>query len=314
MELIMLCSFGSDLYGTTSENSDADFKGVGLPSIKQIASFNVPNQLFSYKTGNSDSKNSKEDVDLEIICLKKFLDDACNAQTYAFDMLHAPKDKTLITSQIWNYIIAHRKKFYSKNVAPMLSYVQAQCAKYGVRGSRLNDAKNVLDWLNNQNSKIKIKDCNLSDFPIGDHINFINSIDGNLTMIEVCSRKFETNCSVEYVRNIIKKIIDNYGKRAKLALEQNMCDWKACSHAARVALQIKELFTYNTITFPLIERETVLTIKRGEWKYQKFSEYLDNLIYEVKELREKSSLPDNPDKEFFDNFHIDLVTKYIFRT
>ena len=318
MELIVLMEYGADLYGTVNYQnkeriSDTDVKGIGLPSIEQVASFNVPSQLFSYKTGSDINKNSKEDIDLEIICLKKWLDDACGGQTYCFDMMHAPKDKTLITSQIWDYIVAYRHKFYSKNISAMLGYAQSQCAKYGMRGSRLSDAENVLNWLENQNSKTRIKDCDLNSFPNGDHISPINSIDSNLVMIEVCSRKFEINCKVEYVKDIVKKIIDNYGERARLAKKQNMCDWKACSHAVRAALQVKELFTDNIITFPLKERETILAIKNGKWEYKRFIEYLEDLIDEVKELKDKSSLPDNSDVKFWNDFHIDLVKKYIFR-
>lgn len=239
MELIVSMVFGSVLYGTAIENSDTDIKAIGIPSVEDILSFNAKEKKFSFKTGSDIGKNSKDDIDLEIINIKKFLEDACNGQTYSFDMIHAPKDMCYKWSSSWEYIISNKDKFYSKNISAMLGYVMQQTAKYGQKGSRLNDAKSVIEWLNRQPFCYKIKECDLSTFPSGDSIKFIEATDRSQAMISVCGKCFELNSRVDYAKNIIQIFYDKYGERAKLASINEFVDWKACSHAARVAIEIK---------------------------------------------------------------------------
>jgi len=169
MNLIVRMVFGSHLYGTNTPESDKDFKGVFMPTKEQIYLGKIP-KCYSEQTGDDKSKNTKEDTDTEIYSLHYFIKLACEGQTVALDMLHAPLDMRTYSSPLWHRIIFNRSKFYTKNMKAFVGYARRQAAKYGIKGSRLDAAKNVLDFIfENCYSGVKLKKY-WNDLPEGEHI------------------------------------------------------------------------------------------------------------------------------------------------
>ena len=62
MDLIVKMKFGSHLYGTASEHSDTDYKGVYLPSREAVLLGDIQKCL-NHSTGCGTSKNKACDVD-----------------------------------------------------------------------------------------------------------------------------------------------------------------------------------------------------------------------------------------------------------
>jgi hypothetical protein len=320
--------FGSRLYGTFTEHSDTDFKGVALPTGKQIVLGNIPIHALKESTGDTHSKNTKHDKDIEILNLHYFIKEALEGQTYALDMLHAPSIFWLPKFHdrphpIWMYLVNNREKFYSKNVESFVEYAMGQASKYGIKGSRLNDAKAVLDYLNilgtvhGPNTKLSAVD--LSDFPQGEHIKFIPSSEQVKThpdkpmfdMYEVCDKQFHVSVKIGYAANIVRIYYDHYGDRARKAANDEGIDWKAISHAFRAAYQVRELFTEGTITFPRPEALFLLEVKQGQRKYKNVAPMLEDLVEEVKHLQTITNLPDSPDEHFWEDFLIDTSASIV---
>ena len=61
---LYLTVFGSHLYGTNTENSDKDYKGIFLPSVKNLILGKKMDSI-SLTSGNNNSKNSSEDCDIQ---------------------------------------------------------------------------------------------------------------------------------------------------------------------------------------------------------------------------------------------------------
>lgn len=316
-KLIVKLISGSNLYGTNSENSDLDLKGVMLPSWRQVALGKIPKQFENSSTGNNNSKNTSSDVDIEIFSLHEFIRLAKEGQTIIFDMLHTPKTHIIETSEIWDDLISNRRMFYSKNINSFIGYCRSQVIKYSVKGDRLNDAKAVLEWVDDEICKrdanyFRLNSCDLSTFPKGENINWIKSDNENIPdMIEVCNRKILLNSTLVYAREILATVIKKYGKRSEQSAFDGGVDLKALYHAFRVAYQAKELFEFETITFPRPEKEFLLDIRNGKYNYFELSIKLDELIYEVEEIRNKSNLPNNPDYDAVDNWLISIIENYI---
>ena len=144
MDLIVKMKFGSHLYGTNTEDSDVDYKGVFLPDKRDILLNQIP-KCRSISTGNDLMKNSPDDVDEEIYSLHYFIKLACDGQTVAIDMLHAPDNMLIESSDIWNKIVKQKQRFYTKNLNSFVNYARRQASKYGIKGSRLNAAQQVLE-------------------------------------------------------------------------------------------------------------------------------------------------------------------------
>lgn len=307
--------FGSHLYGTSTINSDTDYKGIFLPNKKDIILGNVPKSINSMTKTDTKAKNTENDVDTEIYSLHYFLHLACEGQTVALDMLHAPKNMILTSSAVWDEIVMERHRFYTCNLQAFIGYARKQAAKYGIRGSRLSEAKMVYDYLaeNDLYSLKKMGDL-WEDLPTGEHIEFVTGgkKDYNEEFYQVCGKKIQKTAKVSNCLNILATFITSYGHRAMLAAENKGIDWKAISHAVRAAEQVKEVLKHNTITFPLKNAETILSIKNGELDYNtEVAPLLESLMDEVENLSEKSKLPKKVDRKFWDNFLVRVIEDYV---
>jgi len=313
MKTIVKTIFGSHLYGTSTLESDHDFKGVFLPSREQILLGKIPKSINeSTKSGNV-NKNTSNDVDFEIYSLHYFVHLACEGETVALDMLHTPDNMIIEKHPIWDEIVLNRQKFYTKNLKAFIGYARRQASKYGIKGSRLNDAQRVLDFL--EPYKILYKRLNnlWDELPTGEHIIKHPPDQNGERMYEVCGRKIGEKVYFAYAYDVVKQFVDNYGERARKAAANEGIDWKAVSHAFRAAYQVKQILTENTITFPLKEAQTLLLIKQGKLDYQSVvNPELNNLISEVEELSEKSNLPEKVDRNFWNNFIMDNLERYHF--
>ena len=297
--------FGSHLYGTSTENSDKDYKGIFIPSKQDCYLGNIP-KSYSNSSGNDSSKNTKDDIDEEIYSLQYFIKLACEGQTVAIDMLHCNDECLIETSDIWKELVVNRKKFYTKNLDAFIGYARKQASKYGIKGSRLNTVEEVLNFLKNRNED-KISDV-WDKLPQVEHIHILDDPKNkDIKFYQVCGKKFQSTAKIDYVIPILEKFLYEYGHRAQLAKENKGIDWKACSHALRAAYQVKSILLYNDLTFPLKESNIILDVKNGNVDYiNEFSPLLETLMNEVEELTKISKLPEKVDKKFWNKFIIDV--------
>ena len=77
-------------------------------------------------------------------------------------------------------------------------------------------------------------------------------------------------------------------------------DWKALSHAVRVANEALELLNTANVTFPLPNAAHILEIKKGLLSYEQVAEEIEGLLLDVEKASEVSTLRDDADAEFID--------------
>ncbi len=311
MRIIVKMKFGAHLYGTATLESDVDYKGIFLPTKEQILLGRVP-KSYNYSTGKDESRNTKDDIDIELYSLHYFIKLACDGQTVAMDMLHAPENMILQTSTIWDVIIKNRKKFYTKNLKSFIDYARRQASKYGIKGSRINATLQVLELLKNENPSQKMRTI-WDRLPRIEHCYDVAPDPNGMKQYQVCGKSFQESASIEYVIPILEKFYHEYGRRAKLAAENKNIDWKAVSHALRAAYQTKEILTKNTITFPLRSADFLKRVKQGQLDYlSEVGPRLETLMEEVERLALASNLPETVDRKFWDQFICNTLERELF--
>ena len=307
MKTIVYMKFGSHLYGTNTEESDSDFKGIYMPSSREILLNQVQKSITNNSKSDSTQKNSKDDQDSQFYSLHYFiLNLAMSGDTSALDMLHAPDNMIIENSTPWKTIVRNREKFYTKSLSSFVGYARTQASKYGIRGSRLNDAERVLNFIKTnkdyETKSIKLKDV-WDSLPMGEHIFKLDPDPNGVRMYEVCGRRIGETTQLAYLFSVVQKFYEAYGLRAQQAANNEGIDWKAVSHALRAAYQMKELLTQKTITFPLKEASFLRDIKQGKYHFAKeVSPLLDSLMIELEELTLKSDLPEKPNRKFWEDF------------
>lgn len=309
MQLIVKTIFGSHLYGTDTPESDKDFKGIFMPSKKEIFLGKIPKSISESTKKGSESKNTAEDVDTEIYSLQYFIELALKGETIALDMLHTPKELTLISSPIWEDILLHRKKFYTKSLKSFVGYARKQAAKYGIKGSRISAAKSVIELLKKYHPDTKMYDL-WHKLPVDEHLYFTDSKQ-NIRMYQVCGKQIQETAKVGYVLPILESFVEQYGARARLAEKNEGIDWKAVSHALRAAMQTESILTKGTIEFPLPKADYLRKVKQGELHYiNDVAPVLEYLMDRAEYLSKTSTLPKVPDREFWESFVVKKVEEF----
>ena len=310
-KVIAKIQIGAQLYGMATSDSDIDYKGVYLPSKKQILLGKFPNSI-DLSTSDKMTKNTSKDVDYEIYSFHYFIKLALNCQTLAMDMLHAPSNMVIISSEIWDELVALRCKFYSKFLMSFVDYARSQAAKYSIKGSRINAVLEILNILKAENNENKMKVI-WDKLPDNKYCFHIGTDPNGISQYKVCGKIIQKSAKIGYVEPILKKLYNEYGKRAKLAAENKNIDWKAVSHALRIAYQAKEILEFNTISFPLKNADFLLKVKQGNLNYIKdVAPIFDELIDNVENLVNENSLPEKADQEFWDQYICKTIEKAIF--
>lgn len=307
--LIVLMQFGSHLYGTNTETSDIDLKGIYMPSKRQIYLNNIPNSIKydSIKNRNINHKNTKDDIDCELYSLHYFIKLACDGEMTAIDMLHANQNNIIYKHNIFDLIVKYRDKFLTKNLKSFVGYARKQAAKYGLKGSRISAATKVIAILKQSDPNDKLFTIK-SLLPQGEHIHII--MQDNEEFYQVCGKKLQYTSKIQYCIDMLNKFIKQYGHRAILAQQNEGVDFKAISHAFRAAYQTKELLLNGKIIYPLKQAEFLKQIKQSKLNFNDILPELESLMSEVEQLSAISNYPDNADIEFFNQFIMKCCEEY----
>lgn len=302
--------FGSHLYGTDTEKSDTDYKGIYLPSIDEVILQDVKKSINNITKTDKGAKNSSDDVDREIYSLHYFLKLALKGETVAIDMLHAPLGWEENVSEEWYFIKRNRDKFYKKNLRSYIGYVRIQAAKYGIKGSRLNAAEEFINFLKSkkcQTDKLSVfwDEIQESEFIKKKIIEEASQEDKRgLIVIEKC---FMATTPIRYVIQSLDVFVQEFGERAKLAKENKGVDFKAISHAFRAAYQLEEIYTTGDLIFPLKKADFIRDVKQGKYHYaDELVEKLEHMVERVYQLANESTYPEDVDDKFWDDWLISL--------
>lgn len=320
MKVLVKCVAGSHLFGTNTENSDKDYKGVYIPDADSILLGNYKDSK-QYTTGDENSKNSKEDIDVELYSIRKFFKMLKNGDTAAIELLFTPEELIIEKDPLWDEIVKHRDDFLTSKVTGMIGYARQQAHKYGIKGSRMGELNNIITKLKEieklfsfANPKLKHAWLDVVQAVDGfDHVHIIelevskNMQNVTVPALDILGKKFDHHCTFPYVLGILKKVYNNYGQRAREAKKNNGIDWKALSHAARVMFQGQELLEHGYVTLPLKpeERDIVMKIKKGEMDYKLVAPIIEKGLEDLEKAKDNTSLA----KEF----NSDLANKIILK-
>jgi len=298
--------FGSHLYGTSSSNSDTDYKGVYMPSKRELILSRFPKSINENTKHSSNEKNTSSDVDKEFYSLHYFLELAKKGETVALDMLHAPSSAWISHSWEWEYIVKRRSMFYTKNLSSLVGYARKQAAKYGVKGSRLAEARLVLECLEFYDQR-KVGDI-LPLLPKGEHCGL--QTEEGVQFYQVCGKKMTLNAYALHYVPMLENFVREYGARAIEAESNSGIDWKAVSHAFRAAYQVRAILRDGDFTYPLAETDFIRAVKSGSLHFKnEVGPKLDTLMDEVELLSAKSTLPEAVDSEWIDELLLFLVDR-----
>lgn len=314
-KIIFRCKFGSHLYGTNNENSDLDYKSVFIPDPKDIILQKVSKSINIKTNKNNELKNTSDDIDDESFSLQQFIKLLLEGQTGALDMLFCPEEMIIEKRPEWDYLVQNRDKFLHSGTSAFVGYTKQQAAKYGVKGFRVSALREILNWLNLGHDHQTVESLFFNYFiPTNEHIGIAlltekNGREGKY--LTVCNRKVPFNATVKYAKDVYQRIFDMYGERALKAEKNEGIDWKALSHAVRVANESIELLNSGFITFPRPDKDLLIKIKTGQMDYKEVEKIIETGLIKVEEAQKLSKLPSKPDYKFAEELVYNMYLQQI---
>lgn len=311
MNILFKGLFGSRLYETHGEDSDEDYKGIFIVPIRECILGGYSRNINIKTNLEKNVKNTSEDSDTELYALQEFIKLALQGQTVTIDMLSTPKDKILISSPEWEILVKNRKRFYTKKMNAFYGYSRAQLLKYSCRAEKLNAFKDFVEIISKFDQKLQLKDI-WNELPENEFYKKIKD-DKQRNFFEINGKKMQEFATIEFIKQLIQIQIDDYGKRVKQAAQTENFDYKAASHAFRVAFELKQIVETGDLIFPLPETEFIKKVKYGQLHFinDGLSQKLEDLLDEVGDLCHSSSLPEKPDRKWAEEFIIECYSNQI---
>lgn len=170
MQKLFTATYGSKLYGTSTETSDTDLKTIYLPSLDSLMLCKNPPVYKMRYDANGDSigpnvPTPDNGTEEEFFPLQTFARDFLKGQTYALEVANAAyqaeheyqvqffgdSDTVNLTRQFISLLVEH---FTTSNVSSMMGFAKKQTFDYVYRGERLAFAKKLQDILNGVVAKV----------------------------------------------------------------------------------------------------------------------------------------------------------------
>lgn len=306
VNIIYCIKSGSQLHGTNTPVSDTDYTGIYVPSIKDIVLKRDLHQI-KLTTGNNNSKNTKNDIDISLYSIENFLSLIKKGETNTLDILHSFnakyfKDICIINKSEYTHFLSDNiDKLCSKQLHAFISYCQTQADKFNVRGVRYCELKDFIAFYCTQ-KRMNSESCvsvNLEDIQQyaelkkTKFINIIEALGANNRFekyVQVLGKKYRINLSERYFCEQIQTLFSIFGSRVKMV--ETGTDFKALAHSVRIVQECKELITTGKITFPLPNADYIKTIKAGLFDADEVMKMIEDSINFVNNNISKSKLND----------------------
>jgi len=329
---------GSRLYGTNTESSDTDIRGVFIPS-----------EEYFYGLLNHVEQIQDDEVDTEFCEIRKFLRLCIANKPNFIEYLFIP-DKFILHKTIeWDNIVLNRHHIISK---------KCKDSFFGYANSQLKRIKRHRGWLLHPPKKQPVRSDyglpeNKSLIPkdqigafntlmasylkqIGKHhklaadleemeetVSYISTvqnlvnIDYNAVskimsisdnMIEALGREKAYSNSIAHWNSYQKWKKNRNSDRAKLEKKFGY-DTKHASHLVRLITQSKELLITGEIKFPRPDADFLMSIKNGSMTYDELLEFIAGFEETIDKIADDSSLPLKPNKEVIDKLCVEIVKR-----
>ncbi len=261
--------------------------------------------MTAQRAKSGSERNTATDTDHEAFSLHRFIDLLVTGQPIAIEMMFAPESAmTGRPDPLWQEVQALAPRVVTRGAASFVRYCRQQANRYGIRGSRVADARKALGILaaacasHGAQTRLANIEHELEDLvatTVHLSLSDIEVQPGRVVRhFDVCGRKAPLTTSIASARDLAARLVAEYGQRALDAERHAGIDWKALSHAVRVGQEAIELLRTGRLVLPLADAQHLLAIKLGRLPYAEVADEIERLLAVVEETKASSLLPDVP--------------------
>ena len=313
-EIIFLMVAGSHFFDLNGPNSDHDYRGIYLPSLKEFYEGEGKRKMSEYKTkeGNVlNNKNSAEDTDFTMFSITKFMELLASGDFNMMEILHAPEDKILIDSDYMKELRAMRRSLLVNDISAFLGFIKKEYRRYGVNIHHYEQQEKLMHFMMKYEDHTRLYDIwkDIEEYAKDkDFITFTETKSGHdkmLPTLKIAQRAFQSTVTAGHVVDAIRNKLERYGHRQRNMAAAGV-EFKGLYHAQRLIYEANDLYDFGEMRIPLSpERlEYLRAIKNGTADQETIFSNIDNDI-DALFAREKSVVSNKKQVE-------ELVGKLLF--
>jgi len=299
---IFLGVYGSHAYGTSTPESDVDLRGILIQPKRLLMS------PFEEEFEQHEEKPEKDDADVVIYELKKFVGLAVRANPSIFDLLYLPEDCIRTLTPFAEMLLDIRDAFLS---------IRAQETYIGYAVSQLQRIKRHRGWLLDPPKKKPER----SDFGLTDkQVDFdalkkaqqkVRDLGGDPMKVfgpEMdAERRYQT--ALKHWQSYQQWARSRNPARKELEARWGY-DTKHAMHLIRLLRMGWELVTTGQVNVRRPDAEELLAIRtQGIWAYERLEEYLEEMTAKVDSFT-GSPLPAVPDIKRIEERTIEIMERF----
>ena len=269
---------GSRLYGTNRGGSDYDYRGFLMPPYEYLIG------LMSF----DDAENMEKD-DTKVYSLNRFFYMLENGDPQCTELLFVPKDKIVKSSELYEKILENKSLFLSNVIYKRLM---------GFSNSEWRKAlaeKFQFEKLSKSHEDTRL---NL--------LNYLRERGAAKEEIDEMIEKFDSYRAKKLIPSV-----SNLGAKRKADYDKYGFCVSSASHSIRLMGELEELMTTGSISFPRPEADILRGIRQGEVSKEEAQEFYDKVTARAEKARDKSVLPDLPNRTATKKLYKEMVVSYL---
>jgi len=315
---------GSHLFGTSTEDSDRDYKSVVLPDARAILLGRVDESWQEQTKMDLRARNTSHDTDHEHHYLLRFVRMLASANQVAIEMLFAA-DRFHVRDvhPVWRVLQANSDRIVSRNYARFQGSCRDQAKAFELKAGRLETAEALerhLSALIERHGRqerlsahipaildaFQDRECVTSELRTQR-----GSRKEQIVHISMFGKMAPETASLETAHQIVLGKIRDYGERTRRARDIGGKDWKDLSHAVRAGYEGIELLRTGRLQFPCHGAPRLLAIKKGLVPFEEVMDEVTFLVNEMPRVAATCGLPDEADLSFLEGIvadaHLDAI-------
>jgi uncharacterized protein len=306
---------GSQLYGTSTPESDTDYTSIFIPSAYNLLSLQKCDFVdMSSKGAKEYRRNTNQDFDDQSHSLSRYLQLVLKGNPNLTEILFAPKE----IIEIENPIFTELKRNYSKLLSRLVydsfvGFATSQRKKLEYKRIRYGELQSTLQYLQEvcgnqlEDNRTKMNERTAT------HLNtLLQHYKGAKNNVE----HFHIGLPLKIIYEKIKSEYENYGWRLHTKSFKILgYDTKFASHTIRLLYEGEQLLLNGKLEYPLSGKvyNDIMNIKNGKLSIEEFQQLAYNYENKCREALINTNLSKKPNYKYANEYLVSVLSQSIIK-
>ena len=305
---------GSHMYGLATPKSDVDFMEVFLPTPEDVLGLKAVDIVdASTKSSGAGRRNTADDVDDARYTLQSYLQLLLANNPNILETLFTPVDVMEVCDPIMMPLLEHPEKVVCKRSYKSFGgYAKSQEHKLTEKKARYEELVKAVAYLEDKDGQYHTAIQHPAAQMDEQLAKYLNSTLKHYRGAKQHDESFHVGLPMKVIYEKMREERDTYGWRVKTDTFETLgYDVKFGYHLLRLYYEAEDLLLYGRLSFPFTGKvkDELMAVKTGKVNLDELFVKCDTLKQRVDEAFARTTLPEEPDREYLNKYLVDVMLK-----